>query len=352
VSNAAVIDAGAHPTFPTGDEIRPYMPAAWRERSFPGAERYQYGPPKGEYRADLAAADTPGSEPADFVRDLVEAHGIGQVVLLPLTRGLLANIDLASVICQATNDWLAERWLDDERFRGSIRVNPADPDAAVREIERWTGDARFVQVAVPLQSHSPYGQRRFRQIWETAAAANLPVAIHADGGASVEFHATAAGPIRYALEYNVLLPLNLAYHLASFIAEGVFERLPELRIVCADGGVSALTPIVWRLDKDWRSTRDEIPWTRRFPSEYLRRNVRFFLHRDDLPRDVESADAWWEAAHGGEMLLYASNYPHSDFLSPDAARAHFDTDAAQRLLSQNAADLYDFGAVALLGDSR
>ena len=345
-ASSAIVDAAAHPVGPSGDEIRSYMPKAWRERSFPGPERYHYASPFGEYRADLVGGTLPGSDPARLVQDVVEEHGITQVVLLPLTRGLLANVDLASIVCSATNEWLAETWLDHGPFKGSIRVNALDPDAAVKEVGRWAGDSRFVQVAVPLQAHRPYGQRAYLPIWKAAAEAGLPVAIHVDGGASVEFHPTPAGPIRYALEYNVLLPLNLGYHLASFVAEGVFELVPDLRVVCADGGISALAPIVWRLDKDWRSTRDEIPWTKRFPSEYIGEHVRFCLHEADLPREPADQDRWWEIVDGGRMLLYSSNYPQHDFLSPAAATAGLGAEATRRILSQNAADLYDLASVA------
>jgi predicted TIM-barrel fold metal-dependent hydrolase len=346
-----IIDAAAHPGFVTGDEIRAYMPKAWRERSFPGAERYQYASPHGEYRPDLQTAEeTPGSDPEQFEHELVREHGIERVVLLPLTRGLLANVDLASVICTATNQWLADTWLNSERFRGSIRINPADPDAAISEIERWSGDARFVQVAVPLQSHNPYGQRMFLRIWQAAAEAGLPVAIHADGGASIDFNPTPAGPIRYALEYNVLVPLNVSYHLTSFVAEGVFERLPDLRIVCADGGLSAMTPLAWRLDKDWRSTRNEIPWTKRFPSDYLLEHVRFCLHEADLPRDSAQLDAWWNISGAATHLLYTSNYPHRDFLSPEQASSCFNTSDRESVLFKNATDLYKLGARAQIGE--
>jgi predicted TIM-barrel fold metal-dependent hydrolase len=337
-----VIDAAAHPVAPTGDEIRQYMSEPWRSKSFPGPERYQYASPFGEYRAGTEpASGLPGSDPQLFERQLLEENGIAHAVLLPLTRGLLPNTDLGSAVCAATNDWLADVWLrSSSRFLGTIRINPADPDAAVAEIERWADHPGMVQVAVPLQSPHPYGQRGYFRIWEAAAARSLPVALHVDGGASIDFHASAAGGLRYALEYATLYPLNVAYHLASFVAEGVFERLAGLRIVCADGGLSAVTPIVWRLDKDWRSTREEIPWTKRLPSAYLREHVRFCLHASDIPRAPGLPEEWWDAADGGSLLMYSSNYPQRDCLFPGDAVAGLADETARRVLFENAADLY------------
>ena len=332
-----IVDAAAHPVGATGNEIRSYMKEPWLSAYFPGPERYHYASPFGEYDEATVpdAGGLPGSDPALLIAQL-GPDAMSRIVLVPLTRGLLPNTDLASAICTATNEWLAEHWLGaDERFRGSIRVNPTDPVAAVAEIERWADDARYVQVAVPLQSHQPYGQRAFFPIWEAAAARRLPVAIHVDGGASIDFNPSAAGPLRYALEYDALLPFTAAYHLASLIAEGVLERLPDARFVFADGGLSALVPIIWRLDKDWRSTRAEVPWTTKLPSAYIREQVRFCITRADFPRDRGDA-SWWSVAQGDDLLLYASNYPQNDWLSPDA----LPVDGLARVFAENARELY------------
>jgi predicted TIM-barrel fold metal-dependent hydrolase len=341
-----IIDAAAHPVSPTGEEIRTYMSGPWRSKFFPGPERYQYASPFGQYRADAApSTGLPGSDPELFERQLLDAAGIEQVVLLPLTRGLLPNTDLASAVCAATNDWLADVWLDSgSRFLGTIRINPADPDAAIAEIQRWADHPKMVQVAVPLQAPHPYGQRGYFPIWKAASDRSLPVAIHVDGGASIDFHPSSAGPLRYALEYDTLTPLNAAFHLASFIAEGVFERLPGLRIVFADGGLSALTPIVWRLDKDWRGTREEIPWTTKLPSEYIKEHVRFCLHEADSPRAPGGPADWWEIGDAKELLMYSSNYPQRDCIMPRDAVAGLDDETAERVLCTNASELYSLNA--------
>ena len=114
------------------------------------------------------------------------ADGCSAVVLLPLTRGLHPNVNLATAICAATNAWLADRYLaTDPRLYGTIRVEPRDPIAAVAEIERWAGHPQIVQVGVPTQSLSPYGSPAYLPIWRDAAARGLPIAVHTDGGSGV-----------------------------------------------------------------------------------------------------------------------------------------------------------------------
>jgi predicted TIM-barrel fold metal-dependent hydrolase len=300
----------------------------------------------GDFRADAVdgAGRLPATDPNAVGRRLFEEWGVDCAVLVPLTRGLLADVDLGSMICTATNDWLAATWLGKGnahgRFYGSIRVNPGDPDHARAEIERWAGDPSIVQVAVPMQAHRPYGQRLYFPIWEAAARAGLPVAVHADGGAGVDFWPSPAGYYSTFIEYRALYPTNFAYHLASLIAEGVFDRLEALTFVFADGGHSLLAPLIWRMDKDWRPTRRETPWIKQLPSTYLRGHVRFCADRFELPEDPHIAEEWLELTNADELVLYASNYPYWDAFDPHAAFAGVLPHVRERILSRNARELY------------
>ena len=344
---ARTVDCAVHPSIRQKDELREYMQEPWRSRPFPGPERYFYPAPMGEYAPEARAdGGLPGSDPELAGRRLFTEMGVDCAVLIPLTRGLLADADLATAICAATNDWMAATWLGKAnshgRFYGSIRVNPGDPEQARREIERWAGHPAFVQVAVPMQAHRPYGQRVYFPLWEAAARHGLPVAVHADGGAGVDFWPSPAGYYSTFMEYRTLYPTNFAYHLASLIAEGVFDRLEELTFVFADGAHHMLTPLVWRMDKDWRPTRRETPWTKQLPSTYLRTHVRFCADRFEMPDDPKVLDGWLEITGAHEMLLFASNYPYWDSFDPREAFTSAAPGVRERILSENARALYKF----------
>jgi uncharacterized protein len=345
-----VVDAVVHPMVRRSDELREYMEEPWRSRVFPPPHRYLYPaptgiPPYGEYREDTrSGGGLPGSNP-----DLVAAHlaacGADAAILLPLTRGLLPDTEMNTVICAATNDWLAATWLGQwnaaGRYFGSIRVNPEDAEGAVREIERWAGHPRMIQVAIPLESHQPYGQRRYFKVWEAAARHRLPIAVHTDGGAGVDFKPTAIGyPLHY-IEYSVMYPFNFIYHLASFVAEGVFRRLPDVKVVFADGGHDLLMPLMWRMDMDWLYSRPETPWVTQMPSEYLRPHVRFCTSRFEAPGDPSMSTGWIEMTDASELLLFASNYPHWSTMSPADLPDAGSSDAGRRVLGENARDWYN-----------
>jgi predicted TIM-barrel fold metal-dependent hydrolase len=340
-----VIDTLVHPFPRTSGALRDYMPQPWRERPFPEPHRYLFpaptgDPPYGEWREDARPDGAlPACEPAIVHRHL-DAIGAERAILLPLTRGLLADVDMGNVICRATNDWLAASWLDDERFAGSIRVNPRDPAAAIAEVERWAGDPRMVQVAIPLEAHQPYGQRHYFPLWEAIAELGLPVAVRADGGSGADFHTTPNGYPHQFAEFAVLYPLNYMYHLSSQIAEGVFERLPDLRFVFTDGGHDVLIPLLWRMDMDWPISKIETPWLRRLPTDYLGAHVRFVTSRLEGPIDAAVAAAWVELSDATTLLLFGSRFPHWTGTAAASWGEGYDDAARRQVLADNATRFY------------
>ena len=133
-------------------------------------------------------------------------------------------------------------------------------------------------------------------------------------------------------------------HVASVIAQGVFERWPDVRFVLIECGVAWLPAILWRLDADYRALRKETPWLKRLPSEYAREHIRLTTQPLEQPRRPEALWPALEDIGAQDMLMYASDYPHWDFDEPRAVRPP----AAWReaVMDGNARALYRLGAPA------
>lgn len=363
-----VVDASVHVRPRSRAEFRAYLPPLWRTRRLPGGDGYYYPNPAGAHLRE-AYSDTgpPGSCPDLLSRHLLDGGGADHVVLHPLTLGLLPDVDLLSAICSATNAWLADTWLGEHdtersaggtsistagRFSGTIRVAPGDPAAAVAEIEKWAPHPGFVQVGVPMQSLQPYGKRQFWPVWEAAAAHGLPVAVHADAETGVELAPTPAGYLHSHFGHATIAPFMFVNHLTSLMTEGVLDHLPGLRVVFADGGFDLLAPMMWRLDKDYRAMRVDMPWMTRLPSEYLAEHVRFVTHRMDGPDDPDIANEWMGMVDTAELLLYGSNYPDWDFLPPGLVAPDAPPAARQKILRGNATRLYGLADTASVGSGR
>src|ERR1700683_3976160 len=111
-SMTEIIDAAAHPFPRNPDDIRAYMQEPLAHLRFPGLDGYFYPAPEEEYAADLAPGDgLPGSDPAMAGPHLLDGPGARAAILLPLTRGLLPDLDMASEVCAGTNAWLPDQWL-------------------------------------------------------------------------------------------------------------------------------------------------------------------------------------------------------------------------------------------------
>jgi uncharacterized protein len=101
--------------------------------------------------------------------------------------------------------------------------------------------------------------------------------------------------------------------LLSLIAEGVFARFPDLRVVLLESGVTWLPAFLWRANKIWRALRAEVPWVDRAPAEIVRQHVRLTLQPFDAPADPLVLQRILEQIGSESMLLFSTDYPHWQF---------------------------------------
>ncbi|MGH8880854.1 MAG: acyl-CoA dehydrogenase family protein, partial [Stackebrandtia sp.] len=160
-------------------------------RGYPDVEMDWYGAPGGEFAPGTALSEGgfPGSEPDAVGRVLFDERGTDIAILHPMTRGIMPDRHLGTAIASAHNEMMISRWLESgtyaEHYRGTLRVNPEDIAGALREIERWGAHPGIVALGIPMQSRELYGKPQFWPLWEAAADAHLPVAVHIESGSGV-----------------------------------------------------------------------------------------------------------------------------------------------------------------------
>lgn len=341
-----VIDASVHVFFGlTKDLRRNFLREPFSSRGFPDYEMDWYGAPGGEYAEGTEGPDGqyPGSDPDVVARHLFGERGVDVAVLHPMTRGIMPDRHLGTAIAAAHNEMLVTRWLEHpehgERFRGTIRVNPDDVTGSLREIAKYADHPRVVQLGIPLQSRELYGKPQYWPLWEAAAAAGLPVAVHLETGEGIAAPPTPNGHTLTYEHFHAFMGLNYLYHLMNMIAEGVFERLPSLKFVFADGAGDMLTPFMWRMDCFGRPHLEQTPWAPKMPSDYLPEHVYFVQNGFDGPGDVDFAGEWFGFTGKEDMVMYGSSYPHWHLNELSVPRA-FTAEQRDRLCWRNAAELY------------
>jgi predicted TIM-barrel fold metal-dependent hydrolase len=301
----------------------------------------------GVLRDDARAPDgsAPGADPAFTAKQLLDGNEISRAVLIGgevLGLGAMPDPDAAAIIASAYNDWLAATWLTaDERFRGTIVVGAQDPDQAAQEIRRAAADERFVAVLMPL-TNILMGQRHYYPIYEAAAEIGLPVTVHPNSGEGI-FHTSpplAGGTPTYYVEWHTGLSQVFQANLISLVCHGVFERFPQLKVVLTEGGLGWIPDVLWRLDKNVKGLRDEVPWVKRLPSEYVFDHVRFTSQPLPEPKRREHLHMLCEIAHAERTLMFSTDYPHWDFDDPRYALTSIPAGIRRRVMVDNAVETY------------
>ncbi|MGH2452118.1 MAG: amidohydrolase family protein [Candidatus Limnocylindria bacterium] len=347
-----MIDCDIHPQIGDPEELLAYVEPAQREwfrgQTYYGLPGYSWAHPSAWFRQDLEHdGRPPGSDVEAVTRDLLDPAGIDVGVLNAddaILVSLMPSPYRAAALARAHNDWLRERWLDEEpRLRASILCPAQDPPAAAAEIRRAAEDERFVAVLLVGGAERPYGDPRYLPIFEAAEECGLAVAIHTGGeGMGTAAPPGGAGPVSFYIEWHTLgSACSTMSHLVSLLVHGTFERFPTLRVILLEGGVAWVPGILWRLDTNWRALRAETPWLERKPSEAAREHVRFSTQplehtdgRDDLLFELLAA------AGAPDVLCFASDYPHWDFDDPDFMLKRLPEAWRERVLHENAAALF------------
>jgi uncharacterized protein len=359
-----LVDCDVHPIMKGGmHDLKPFMSKASQHRLgidgrrglTTGGQREAvsiprnmlYVNPAGVLRGDAHAPDgsAPGADPAYTAHHLLDQHGISRAVLIGgevLGLGAMPDPDVAAVIASAYNDWLAATWLAvDDRYRGTIVVGATDPVLAAEEIRRSGENQRFVAVLLPL-TNILMGQRHYYPIYEAAAELGLPVTIHPNSGEGIfrTSPSMAGAAPTYYVEWHTGLSQVFQANVISLICHGVFERFPQLKVVITEGGLGWIPDVLWRLDKNVKGLRDEVPWVRRLPSEYVFDHVRFTSQPLPEPRRREHLHVLCDIARADRTLMFSSDYPHWDFDNPRHALTALPPAIRQRVKVDNAVETY------------
>ena len=200
------------------------------------------------------------------------------------------------------------------RLKGLIAASARDVEAAVGEIREW-GNAKWAVAVKPLLPPDiPADHPDLEPIWRAAADHDLPIA----------HHSSTWNPPYYPgyrdLWDNIFLgrmashPWGAMRFVASFIGGGIFDRYPALRMGVLECGFGWLPFWARRMDEQAVYVGGTAPLKHR-PSEYVS-GGRFFC---SIERQ-EGEDMFDTVAGflGDEVLMYASDYPHSECQFPNS----------------------------------
>ena len=347
--SAPRIDCDAHVPTPTREQLAPYLPDHWNEyivnAGFHGTMAVTSTYPPG---AATTGADRLGSSLDEALGNL-RSQSLGDnrsartIVSAHYGVEAISPPDFTVALSRAVNDWMVRDVLPaDDRLLGSLVVPPQYPELAAEEIDRLGGHERIVQVYLPARATKPYGNRIYYPIFRAAQRAGLAVAVHF-GGMTWTPPTPVGWPSYYVEEYVGMAHIMQA-QLSSLILEGTFQQFPDVTVALLEGGWTWLPQLLWRLDKEWKGIRREVPWLDEPPSTYLRRHVKVSVQPVDAPQRGDEVHTIIDQIGSDDVLMFATDFPHVHGSDPWALVERLDPSLAAKVLYDNAAACYRLGA--------
>jgi uncharacterized protein len=338
-STYPLFDADVHHTWASMDQLNEYLPESGRRAPL-GFSGYGVPHVDGSFRLDARPEEggLPGSSPEFVVRDHLDRHDVEWAILscgagAVFNLSVMHDIDHAIELQRAVNDWTVAEWLPvDDRFLASVHVATSDPVEAAAEIRRLAQNPRVAQVCV-TGFPTLMGNERFHPIYEACAETGLPLTYHV-GNEGNSF------PSSTYVEVHVEMCFAAFSHLTNLVLSGTLAKFPQLRVVFNEFGAGWVPFVMWRMDAEYRASRDEVPWLTRLPSTYVADQVRFTTQPMEEPTKPSMLAKFLELFPAESMLIYSSDYPHWDADAPEYALRYVPEEMKPRIFGGNALETY------------
>jgi predicted TIM-barrel fold metal-dependent hydrolase len=261
-----------------------------------------------------------GWEPKARIADQ-ERDGISGEIIYPSVGMVLCNhpdADYKQACMWAYNRWLAEEFVAGapDRLYGMGQTAVRSVAEAIEDFRKFK-EMGFKGVMMPGNpaTEFDYDDPAFDPLWRAAVELELPISFHilttaADGPNAIGSSGgrSLRGP---AQNRSQTLIRSIQDIIGMFIWGRVFERHPELKLVCVEADAGWAPHYMYRMDHGYKRHRF---WTKggdmkRLPSEFFSDQV-YLTFQDD-----------WVAFKMTDMcnprrLMWANDFPHSDSTWP------------------------------------
>lgn len=269
-----------------------------------------------------------------------ERDGVAAEVIYPTVGMMICNhqdFDYKKACFDAYNQWIAEY----------CNANPARllgcGQTALRSPEEGIADIRAIKalglrgVMMPGDpAVDDYDSEIYNPLWEAAIDLDIPLSFHI----LTMKNAYTRGP-----RINTFLSIIRGNQdiMGTLIFGGVFERYPELKVVCVEADAGWVPHYLYRMDHAYKRHRNWLaPGINlsKLPSEYFSENI-YTTFQDDWVAFKTANEMNWK------RLLWANDFPHSDSTWPWSQEMlaehtqHLTGEQTRGILCENVADLYN-----------
>ncbi len=274
--------------------------------------------------------------------------GVAAEVIYPTVGMVLCNhrdFDYKHACFEAYNRWIAQYCgAHPDRLIGCGQTAMRSPDEGIEDLKniKTLGLRGVMMPGVPAMED--YDSPIYDRFWEAAIELELPLSFHilttrgekTRGPAMSTFLSTVRG---------------CQDIMAMFVLGGVFERHPDLRLVCVEADAGWVPHFMYRMDHAFNRHRYWLPpgqQLSKLPSEYFAENI-YVTFQDDWTA-FRFADSM-----NSKRLMWANDFPHSDSTWPWSQKllaehtAQLTDEQRVDILSNNVAELYKLDTSTLMG---
>jgi predicted TIM-barrel fold metal-dependent hydrolase len=279
-----------------------------------------------------------------------DTDGVVAEVVYPSVGMVLCNhpdVDYQRACFNAYNEWIAEFCaFAPERLIGLGQTALRTPEEGIADLEaiKALGLRGVMLPGVPPSANDgrDYDDPIYDEFWDAVTEIGLPPSFHIlTSRTDMPFFGPVRGP-----RLNTFMSIIRGNQdiIGTLIFGAVFERHPQLKVVCVEADAGWAPHYMYRSDHAYDRHRNWLTAGElsRRPSEYFHDNV-YLTFQDD-----------WVAFRSAEImnverLLWANDFPHSDATWPESQRlldqhaSGLSDHARQRILHDNTAELYSIG---------
>ena len=268
-----------------------------------------------------------------------DRDGIAAEVIYPSVGMMLCNHPdpaYKKACFDAYNRWIAQ-WCEHapERLLGLGQTAVRTPQEAVDDVARIhdLGLRGVMLSGRPVVDD--YDSPIYDPLWDALVDLGMPAS----------FHILTSGGEKWWRGPNMNGFLGVIHAnqdiVGMFILGGVFERHPDLRIVCVEADAGWAPHYMFRMDTLYQRHRSWVltAGLSKLPSEYFLENVYLTFQDDRVAfHMIDSLNP--------ERLLWANDHPHSDATWPrsqavlDVNTSHLTPHQRTRIVRDNCAELY------------
>jgi predicted TIM-barrel fold metal-dependent hydrolase len=273
----------------------------------------------------------PDARMADQVRD-----GVAAEIIYPTVGMVLCNhpdFEFKQACFDAYNRWLADYCAKHpERLYGCGQTAMRTPRDGCDDLRRIAALGLRGVMMPGNPAEEDYDSPIYDPVWETAIELGLPLSFHILTDRNYAFAAKVRGP-----KMNGFLSIMRGCQdiMGTLVLGGVFERHPDLRVICAEADAGWVPHYMYRMDHAYKRHRYWLPAGQKLsklPSEYFRENIYTTFQDDWVAFKTADLMNW-------RRLMWANDFPHSDSTWP----------WSQQVLAEHKADLAEDQADAVLG---